>query len=703
MKVRLWILGGLAALVVAAVIALAVLLPRVVDRPEVRARIEAAAREATGRDLTYESLSAELFPPAIDVVKPTLAADVAGAPPLFAAERLSLRLELLPLLGGAIVLDRVRVDGARVHLVRGPEAAKAAGADLKPAAAPVPEPGAPAPSPSHGTLGIRNLDVRGAQITIEDRTLSPPATLEIDDLDATARTGGFEGPITFDATLKLASGGYVSVTGTATTAGAIDAVATLSKVEARPFAVYLGKGRSVAGHLDGTLHATGPAAAPSQLDAKLVFDDAAVEIDAVRLHGKLALSVTLAKGSGALGGPFEIDATQAELAYAGAFRKPPGTAATTTGTLRARPDGGFAVDELRVKIKNFEAHGSLETGTHASVALDAPPFDLSGWEQLLPGIPGSSLEGRLSVDGLRASSPPTALNGTVVLDGVRVAASGQPPVVLQGRIAGAGNAIRSQELSASVARQPIALSVGVAPLDGSAVGSVSASGNGIDADALLSAFSKSKGNLTGPLRFDARFQAPLASGRPLVDVVSGTLDFSVGPGNFRGVSVLKQTIERSGGVVQAAVAAGQAFGGRDVKRMYDDRFESIGGVVNVGGGVARFDPIRAVYRDYQLDLRGRVRLADRSLDASGQLVFADAKGAGALRGQTLPISHIYGTLDQPRVELSPEDLAVVAARASGSALEQKIQPFVDQIEKDVSRGGSPLDALKNLFGGKKRN
>jgi hypothetical protein len=697
-----WILGALAALVVAAVIVLAVVVPRIVDRPEVRARIEAAARKATGRELTYASLSAELLPPAIEVVRPTLAADVAGAPPLFTADHLSLRLELLPLLGGAIVLDRLRVDGAHVHWVRVPGPAPDAGTSPPTRPAPASDPGTESPSAAAPALGIRNLDVENAQVTIEDRTVSPPATLALEDIDAKARAGAFGGPVAFDMTGRLASGGDVAVTGTATTTGEVDATATLSKVEARPFAIYLGKGRSLAGLLSGTVHVLGPAVAPSQIDAKLAFQDAAIDIDTVRLHGKLAVSATLANASGALGGPFEIDATEAELAYAGSFRKPPGTVATTSGTLRARPGGGFAVDEVRVKIKNFEAHGSLETGAHTTVALDAAPFDLSGWEQLLPGLAKSSLGGRLSVDGLRATTPPPAVDGAVILDGVRVALSGQPPVVLRGRLAGAGNAIRSQDLSASVAGQPIALSVGVAPLDRTAVGSFSANGSGLDTEALLSAFSTSKGTITGPLRVDARFQAPLASGRPILDVVTGTLDFSVGPGNFRGVSVLKQTIERSGPVVQAAVAAGQAFGGRDVKRMYDDRFESIGGVVNVGGGTARFDPIRAVYRDYRLDVRGRVRLADRSLDASGLLVFADAKGAGAMRGQTLPISHIYGTLDAPRVELSPEDLAVVVARASGSALEQKLQPFVEKLEKGVSGGGSPIDALKSLFGGKKR-
>lgn len=296
-----------------------------------------------------------------------------------------------------------------------------------------------------------------------------------------------------------------------------------------------------------------------------------------------------------------------------------------------------------------------------------------------------------------------ALGGAVVLGDVRVAAPGRPPIVVRGRLEGAGDALRSRDLAAEVAGQPVALDVAVAPLARAPVGTLVATGRGIDAGALIAAFSKSDATVTGPLRFDARFEAPLASGKPIASVVAGALDFSLGPGNFKGGSVLRQTIERSGAVVQTAVAAGKAFGGRDVKRMYDDRFESIGGLVKLAGGMARFDPIRAVYRDYRLDVRGSVRLADRALDATGQVVFADVKGAGAMRGQTLPISRIAGTVDQPRVELSPEDIAVIVAQVSGSVLERKLDPFVEKLRKEAGGARSPLDALQSLLGGKKRN
>jgi hypothetical protein len=629
-------LAAVAALLVAALAALAVLLPRLVDRPEVRARIEAAARDATGRELSYEALRAGIFPPAIEVVKPALAGETAGAPPLFEADRVALRLALMPLLDRAIVIDRLKIEGARARVVRAPPPVTPAAAESVAApATPAPR-GEPVASKPGALFGVRTIDVENGRLSLEDRSVSPPVLLELDDIDAKVRATSSDAPFRFEATLRLESGGAIALQGTATAGGEVDAEATLERVEAKPFTAYLGHGRSIAGLLGGSIHASGPATAPAKVDAKLRLEDAVVALDAVRLSGKLGLSASLASSQGLLGGPFEIDATEADLAYAGAFHKPPGTAATTSGTLQERAGGGFDVEELRVKIKNFEAHGSVHSLPRQELVLAAEPFELAGWEALFPARAGKALAGRLALD------------------------------------------------------------VRVSPLSLAPVGALSATGRDIEAGAFSAA-------VTGPLRFDARFEAPLASAKPLTDVVSGSLDFVLGPGTLQGVSILRDTIERSGPVVQAAVAAGQSFGGRDVRRMYGDRFERIGGLVKVGEGLARFDPIEAVYRDYRLELRGSVRLADRALDAKGQIVFADAKGAGALRGQTLPISHIGGSVDRPRVELSQEDVARLVASATGSTLERRLDPLLDRLRKDAGDAKSPLSALQNLLRGRKQD
>lgn len=632
-----------AALLAAVAVGLALLLPRLVDRPEVRARIEAAVRDATGRSLAYDSLSAGLLPPAITVERPSLAGARPGDPPLFAADRVSLRIEWLALLARAVVVDRVRIDRARIHLVREPQAAGAAApaGGAEPTAAASAD-GAPSsassqtrpPESRDAPFGVRAIDAADAVLTFEDRAVSPPVTHVLEDIRATVRAEGAGAPVRFSVTMRAASGGALAAEGTLAADGDVAAEVVLDRVEAAPVTAYLGEGRSVSGLARGSIQVEGPAASPEKIDAKLAVEDAAVSLDGVRLRGPLALTGHLARAADGFEGPFEIDATGAELAYGDAFRKPPGTGATTSGILRSRARGGFDVDELRVRIKNFEAQGALRSAPDREVVLAAPAFDLAGWEALLPRMAGRALTGTLGIDA---------------------------------RTAG---------------------------LDASGSGSLSASGRDID----VGSFTE---RLSGPLRFDARLEAPLGTSRPLTQVVSGTVDFVLGPGTAKGFSVLRDGAERQGSLLGAALAAGKAFGGRDVQRLYGDRFERISGKVRVGGGVARFDPIEAVYRHYRADLRGSVRLADRALDATGEIFFADDEDAGALSGQTIRISHLGGSLDQPRIELSAQDVARMAARVGKPKLERQIAPLLDRLQGD--RGGkSPLGAIQELLQGGKR-
>lgn len=688
---RLALVAGLLLLVlVAAVVAAAVLLPGLVDTPAMRERIATAVRDATGRELTYASLSAGVLPPRVEVEKPMVSGAAPGEEPLLQADSVSLRVAVLPLLSGAVVLESLRIDGAKVHVVR-----------EKPPASPPPAGPADAPSAESESaprrLGVETLDLENGTVTLEDRTVDPPATLRIEDLDVRARREGVFDPVSFDAHARLGDGGDVQISGTVDAEANVDATATLTAVETKGFAPWIasaGKVRSLGGRASGTVQGASAGEKPTAIEATLVLEDAAVELEGVSLQGKLGVTSKLAPVEGGLGGPFEIDATEAELGYAGAFRKPRGTAATAAGILAPAADGTLAVEEIRVKIKNFEGKGRVRIGPSTKLELAADPFDLAGFEALFPAAADLALGGRASVDALAAATEPTTLGGAVVLDGVKVSAKGQPPVTLSGRLAGAGDALRSENLVLLVAGQPVALELGVAPLSERAVGTLSATGRGVDVEALIAAFSNTRDTITGPLRFDAAFRAPLASGKPIPEVVTGTLDFQVGPGKLKGVSLLKETIDNSGPVVQAAVAAGQAFGGRDVKRMYADDFESISGKIQVNGVVARFDPLRIDNGGHRVDLRGRANLATRGLDATGAIVFPDQKGAGSLRGQTLKISHIGGTLDKPRVELSPEDIASIVAKVSGSALERQVDGLLDKL------GGS---SLRSFLGGKKRN
>ncbi len=95
----------LTLILVLAVGALAVLMPRIVKSDAVRERIETAARDAVGREVRYEDLDFGLFPPSLLVVGPSVAGPTPKHAPLLEAEELALRVALLPLLARTVVVD----------------------------------------------------------------------------------------------------------------------------------------------------------------------------------------------------------------------------------------------------------------------------------------------------------------------------------------------------------------------------------------------------------------------------------------------------------------------------------------------------------------------------------------------------------------------------------------------------------------------
>ena len=114
-----WISWGLAGLIVLALLAIAVVV-LLVDPNSFKARIESTVREATGREFALVGdIELNFFP--------WLALRTGegrfGNPPGFAAEPMAtwrsaqLGVRLFPLLAGDLEVDRIRLDGADVHLV----------------------------------------------------------------------------------------------------------------------------------------------------------------------------------------------------------------------------------------------------------------------------------------------------------------------------------------------------------------------------------------------------------------------------------------------------------------------------------------------------------------------------------------------------------------------------------------------------------
>jgi hypothetical protein len=229
---------------------------------------------------------------------------------------------------------------------------------------------------------------------------------------------------------------------------------------------------------------------------------------------------------------------------------------------------------------------------------------------------------------------------------------------------------------------------------------------GADAGALVAGLSGKASTLEGPLAFSTDLRAPLADPDALLRALSGQLKLGVTPGRLRGVSLLRAAFDALG---SAGGLAEQLSGGRSEKleRFYRDAFESLSGSFQIADGRAKTQDLRLVYQDYQVDLAGVLGLLDRSLDFRGKLtLFEDvdralADGARGVKRE-LPLAAVKGTLDDPKVSISPQVALSFAASVYGSGeRREKLERKLD--ERLGEGGGKPvLDLLDSLLGGGSR-
>ena len=668
------LVGAALLLAVLAALALgaALLLNRVIAGDAVRTRIESAAEAALGRALRYQRLDFGLLPPSLVVVAPAIAGTTPEAPPLAQARRVSLRVALLPLLARKLVIDGLVVDGATLRLRR-----TAAGLELPQlaersrATGSAPATGAAGELPP---LAVRVLSLRHTTLILEDAAARPPVIWELRELRAKLRGESLEAPLRIEASFGLASGGRVTAHGTATLAGEVDLELALEEVALAPVASYLGDGARLAGTVSGTLELEGPARSPSRVAARLALRDADVRFDEIALRGPLRLEVDLAGGPGASSGRFDIDATDAELVYGGAFRKPEGTSATVSGRIVSGPDGVLGFDDLKLRVRDLDATAELRTGRRMRMDVRAPPFDLAGWEALVPALAGWQLGGRVAPDGLALERAPTGLHGRLGLDGVQATNPRGGTLVLRGALVGEGPRVRSQGLEVVAADQPFRLEAELEDLDAPAPRwRLHLDGRDVDVSRLLDGFAGKRDALHGRLDITGDLRLPLDTGGDPLASLTGRVRLEIRDGWTSGRSVLKTSLDALVAVAQPLNLLTRGFhtashGGSG------DRFESVTGTFDVAEGIARTDDLRIVEREHSIDLSGTLRLADLALDMRGRLSFAGADAAepgGERRG--IPIAHVRGTLGNPDVEVTREAARSFAAALNPGKLAAKLE------------------------------
>jgi len=700
--------------------ALYALLPGLVEGPAVRERIEAGARDATGREFRYETLSFGILPPRLRVVGPSLAGEAEGDPPFAEASEVSLRVALLPLLSRTLVLEKLVVEAPTVRLVR-----DASGLRLPEREAPdTGEPPAPrepredAPAGDGGvSLAVKEAALRGARILFEDRSVSPPAQIEI-GLDARAALSPSEPTeLELEATL---GGGSIAVEGRADLlAQQAEWTATLEGIDLGLVAPYLSDGRTASGRLSGTVTGTGEPASPA-LSADLRLADGAVQIRDIGLRGPLTVQAELSGGDEPRSGRFEVDATDAALdAYEGAYRKPAGKPGSVKGRFLEEPDGDLAVDDLELKIHNLDARGRVELGDRVQAELSAAPFDLAGWDELVPALAEYRPAGRLSPGTLRVATEPLSLRGRINFDAVRLVLPEEggagPEIALQGALEGTGDALKLVDLVLTTGGETVRLGGELAGLSQDRMRyRLALDADGAETNVLASAFTALDDQIYGPLFLDTDLTG--RTGDPEFETLAGRLDFAVRPGKIEGVSPLQLTVAKLGSFGEAALLAAaldKPERGKKIERYYGDEFEELAGTFDLAGGWARTRNLRLVYDGYRVDLVGGYRVADQRLDFQGTLTLepevdealADAAAEGGDAAPPEPrvieLAEVRGTLDDPKIDLSSRTVRAWVGGYTGRQLRDKYQDKLDR-KLGEELGGEVGDLVEGLFGGKKK-
>jgi len=739
-------------LVVAALLALAVALPRLVRSDAARARIEELAREATGREIRYRELDFGLMPPRLVVTAPEVKGESDGAPPAFEAAGVELEIALAPLLSWTVVVDSLAIEGATLRLLRtsdgielpGKEAAseEPAASDAAPPLGgdPAPEPAgdeARSPSPSQPekpggeaappeeegsgpegdeegfTLAVRELVLRDSRLLLEDRTVSPPAAFELQGLVAKASGESIEAPIDFEIDGVLASGGSLRATGEAEIEGPFRIDLLLTDVALAPLAPYLKKGQRVGGVVSGTVSTLGKEREAERITVDVRVGGGELAAEDLSVRGEMKIQAELEGGLGDASGTFQLDATDAELEYGAAFRKGRGTAATATGRIVTGPGGRIELRDTQVKIKNFEAEVQLETGARDRTSIEAEPFELTGWGEMIPALAGSHPAGELAIRGLVVTSEPLEVRGALDLRDLRLRRKSGAEVVLRGRLLGSGPEIRSEDLTARIADQEIRISALVTGLAGRPRFATQLEADAVESSALLALVTEKSDTLQGPLELRGKLAGPLGGDRPLAETLEGKLRMRIEPGRLKGVSVLEKTFQGVGGAGDAAILAGRLEGGRTLQRFYDDEFQYLGGTLRIAHGRARTNDLKLVYRHYTVDLRGSVGLRDQALDLQGELTI-DPEIDGAIasggpadqkrppgRSRVIPLARVGGTLESPKVKITDEAVVRMAAIYATSERREEWEEKIDKYLGEGS-GSQVLQSLDEILKGEPR-
>jgi uncharacterized protein involved in outer membrane biogenesis len=677
-KRALAIAAGLALLVmIAAGVALYFFDPETLREP-----LQKQATSALGRDVKLGELSLAILPlPAVRVTQIRVAGPTPKDPPFAEIAELRLRVAILPLLARKVVLRALEIDSPRVNIpfdkdgkpiLPGPAAGPA-----KP-----PKAGAEPPAETSGG-GAPALAVD--RIAIDDARVQAGPWL-IENADVAGRlgldgSGDFRFSLDVPNLVELRSG-RLELAGLGGKSLEIEArgefATELANVRKRfELAPELG------GHARGDYEVELVAGVLRVAKASVDVPDLLVRQNDLVVSGPT-------RAHAVLGESYSLDLSDARVEKKDVFAKPKGTPLSVTGKLGPESDRGALRDAL-VKIGRNEVPLGLELGKKPMrVRLEKSTLDLAAFRELLPPDK-PPLSGTVAVDGLDVELAPLRVTGGARLDKV-TATLEHGPIELSGPVRARGREIALEDASAVIGGQTIALG-GRYDLESGALGATF-DAKGSQLGALLNALS-GRSEVDGTLLANGKIDAARAEVAALV----GGGRIEIAPGRIRGFSLAKSVLGPLAALPQLAANTK----GKDLSKYDNEEFQRLSADYRIANGRVASDNLEIVYKEAAAFLKGSVGLSDRTLDLTGRVVLtketdAELAGTKAAKERVIPIAHIGGTVDAPRVELDQKTLAALALAYTGN---DKVR---EKLDKALGPGASEAveGILGNLLGGPKK-
>jgi len=650
------------------------------DPETLRAPLAKQASAALGRDVSLGELSLKVFPlPAVRVTQIRVAGPRPGDPPFADVAELRLRVAVLPLLAGKVVLRALEIDSPHVDIpfdkngkpiLPGPSAS---------APRTEPESGAkPEAAPASLALAVDRIAIHDARVK------AGPWLVENGDVSGRLGldgTGSFRFSADLPGLVELRSG-RLELAGLGGKALDVDAQGEFA-TELENLKKRFALGPELGGHARGEYEVELEAGVVKAAKANVDVPDLLVRQEDLVISGPT-------RAHAVLGESYSLDLSDARVEKKNVFAKPKGTTLSVTGELGPGTDLSALRDAL-VKVGRNELPLAFELGRKpARVQIKKSTLDLGALRELLPPEQ-TPLSGSVAIDALAVELAPLRVTGDARLDKV-TAKLEHGPIELSGPVVARGREVALENATALIGGQSVGLGARY-DLESGAIGAKfdTAASQLAALLAALSGRSEIEGTLTA--------NGQIAAARPDVAALTGGGRVEIRPGRIKGFSLAKSVMGPLSAIPQLAANAK----GKDLSKYDDEEFTYLTADYRLGNGRVSTDNLELAYKNATAFLQGSVGLSDRTLDLSGRVVLAkeaDAELAGSARAKerVIPIAHIGGTVDAPRLEIDQKTLAALALAYGGN---EKVR---QKLDKALGPGASEAveGFLGNILGGKKK-